>query len=244
MAITPDLSGPLRSLGQLHKKARFAAQQIICTGYQVPSDNPFVGGVPVAARPEIWAFGLRNPWRYSFDDPARGGTGALVIGDVGQNQWEEIDHEPAARGGRNYGWRNREGAHAHVTSRPAAYLPLTDPTFEYDHTAGQSITGGFVYRGTGLPPTYRGRYFFGDFIQGRVWSIALTIDPASGEATASNLLDHTAELSGASPLGNVSAFGVDGDGELYVVSYSAGRILKIIGPPVAPAPPTGLRIIR
>ena len=214
------------------------------TGYQVPSDNPFVHGVPVAALPEIWAFGLRNPWRYSFDNPARGGTGALVIGDVGQNRWEEIDYEPAARGGRNYGWRNREGGHDNVTSRAVAYLPLTEPIYEYDHTAGQSITGGFVYRGSVLPPAYRGRYFFADFIQGRVWSIALAIDPGSGEASATNLLEHTAELSGSVPLGNISSFGVDGDGELYVVSYSEGRILKMIGPPAAPAPPTGLRVIR
>ena len=90
-------------------------------GYQVPADNPFVAGGPVAARPEIWAFGLRNPWRYNFDDPARGGTGALVIGDVGQGAFEEIDYEPRARGGRNYGWRNREGAHDNVTSRPPAF---------------------------------------------------------------------------------------------------------------------------
>ena len=104
------------------------------SGYQVPAGNPFVAGAPVAARPEIWAFGLRNPWRYSFDDPARGGTGALVIGDVGQNRFEEIDYEPANRGGRNYGWRNREGLHDNVTSRPPAYLPLVDPIHEYDHS--------------------------------------------------------------------------------------------------------------
>lgn len=213
-------------------------------GYQVPPDNPFVRGVPVAARPEIWAFGLRNPWRYAFDDPVRGGTGALVIGDVGQNRWEEIDYEPRGQGGRNYGWRNREGAHDNVVSRPPAYLPLTEPIYEYDHSAGQSVTGGTVYRGSALPAVYQGRYFFADFILGRVWSIALTIDPASGEARASNLLEHTAELSASAPLGNISSFGTDGDGELYLVSYSTGRILKVIGPPAAPPPPTGLRIIR
>ena len=81
-------------------------------GYRVPSDNPFVGGHP--ARDEIWAFGLRNPWRYSFDDVARGGTGALIIGDVGQSQREEIDYEPRGQGGRNYGWRNREGTRDNV----------------------------------------------------------------------------------------------------------------------------------
>jgi len=117
------------------------------TGYQVPADNPFVRGVPVAARPEIWAFGLRNPWRYSFDDPSRGGTGAMVIADVGQNRWEEVDYEPPNRGGRNYGWRNREGTHDNVTSLAPAYLPLVEPIHEYDHAVGQSITGGYVYRG-------------------------------------------------------------------------------------------------
>ena len=97
------------------------------SGYEVPADNPFVSSGPAGTRPEIWAFGLRNPWRYSFDDPNRGGTGALVIGDVGQNRFEEIDYEPPRRGGRNYGWRNREGAHDNLASPPPAYLPLVDP---------------------------------------------------------------------------------------------------------------------
>ena len=213
-------------------------------GYQVPSDNPLIAGGPVAVPAEIWSFGLRNPWRYTFDDPARGGTGAMVIGDVGQGRVEEIDYEPAGRGGRNYGWRNREGAHDNVTSLPPAFLPLTDPIHEYNRSAGQSITGGYVYRGGALPASYRGRYFFADFIQGRVWSIALTINPITRDATASDLVDHTAELGGVSQLGNISSFSVDADGELYIVSYSLGRVLKVIGPPAAPAAPTGLRIIR
>jgi len=213
------------------------------TGYQIPATNPFASGAPIAARPEIWAFGLRNPWRYTFDDPARGGTGALVIGDVGQNHWEEIDYEPANRGGRNYGWRIREGLHDNVTTRPAAYLPLVDPIHEYDHATGQSITGGYVYRGAALPASFKGRYFFADFVQGRVWSLALTLD-SSGEARASGLIEHTAELNASARFGNVSSFGVDGDGELYLVSYSLGRVFKIIGPPAAPATPTGLRIVR
>jgi glucose/arabinose dehydrogenase len=211
------------------------------TGYQVPGDNPFVGPAGAGARPEIWSFGLRNPWRYSFDDPARGGSGALLIGDVGQGRWEEIDYEPPGRGGRNYGWRNREGAHDNVTSLPPAYQPLVDPIHEYDHATGQSITGGYVYRGRGLGSRYQGRYFFADFIQGRVWSIALVADPASGDVRASDLIEHTTELGGRAALGNVSAFGLDADGELYVVSHSLGRILRVLGPPPAPA---DLRIIR
>ena len=213
-------------------------------GYQIPADNPFARAGPAGVRAEIWAFGLRNPWRYSFDDPSRGGSGALLIGDVGQDRWEEVDYEPANRGGRNYGWRNREGAHNNVTSQPPAYLPLTDPIHEYDHSAGASITGGFVYRGRALGAAYRGRYFFAD-LNGRVWSIALSVD-GSGEARASDLTEHTSELGGLARLGNISSFGVDSDGELYIVSYSNGTILKVTGPPSGrpPAPPTGLRIIR
>ena len=197
-------------------------------GYRVPSSNPFVNDGPAGTRPEIWSFGLRNPWRYTFDDPARGGTGALLIADVGQNRYEEIDYEPANRGGRNYGWRYREGAHDEVTSLPPAFLPLTEPIFEYDHGVGQSITGGYVYRGHLLGGTYRGRYFYADFIQGRVWSIALAIDPSTGNATASGLVEHTSEL-GGSTLGNISSFGIDADGELYIVSYSRGVVLKVLG---------------
>jgi len=210
-------------------------------GYQVPGNNPFVGGRPVAARPEIWAFGLRNPWRYSFDDSARGGTGALVIGDVGQNAFEEIDYEPPNRGGRNYGWRNREGAHDNVTSRPPAFLPLVDPIHEYGRSSGQSVTGGFVYRGRALGAAYAGRYFFADYVQGRVWSLALLID-SQGEARAAGLTEHTAELGGQSQLGNISSFGVDSDGELYVVSLSRGAVLRVAG--LGPPTPTELRVIR
>jgi glucose/arabinose dehydrogenase len=209
-------------------------------GYGVPGDNPFLDGVPVSARGEIWAFGLRNPWRYSFDDPQRGGTGALIIGDVGQNAWEEVDYEPAGRGGRNYGWRNREGAHDHVTSRDPAYRPLIDPIHEYDHNTGSSISGGYVYRGGQLATSMRGRYFFADFIRSRVWSIGLAIN-SSGEASVTNVIEHTTELGGSTQLANVASFGVDSEGELYIVSYSRGVILKIVARPSAP---TGLRIIR
>jgi glucose/arabinose dehydrogenase len=206
-------------------------------GYQVPSSNPFVDNIPLPALDEIWAFGLRNPWRYSFDDPARGGTGALVIGDVGQGAWEEIDYEPANAGGRNYGWCNREGAHNNspcpsTGSGPPppapAYLPLTDPIHEYSHSFGSSITGGFVYRGSDLPARFVGRYFYAD-LTGRVWSVALAVNPTTGEATASGQEEHTAALGGFSRLGFISSFGTDSKGELYVVNYSAGAVIKIVG---------------
>ena len=212
-------------------------------GYRVPSDNPFLSASHLpSARDEIWAFGLRNPWRYSFDDVTRGGTGALIIADVGQNRFEEINYEPRGAGGRNYGWRNREGAHDHVTTRPLAYQPPIDPIFEYGRNDGVSITGGFVYRGARLGSVYRGRYFFADY-SGRLWSLALTID-GNGEARASDRREHTAELGGNAVLGQISSFGVDADGELYVVNHSAGRIVRITATLGAPPVPTGLKIIK
>jgi glucose/arabinose dehydrogenase len=210
-------------------------------GYIVPADNPYLDGNPISALPEIWSMGLRNPWRYSFDDPAHGGTGALLIADVGQGAWEEVSYEPPNRGARNYGWRNREGAHANVGTLPPAYQPLIDPVHEYSHTQGQSITGGFVYRGRALGTAFAGRYFFADYVSRRVWSIALSVNGATGEATASGLQEHTASLGGPAQIGNVSSFGIDGDGELYIVSHDQGRILRLVAPPPTP---TTLRIIR
>jgi glucose/arabinose dehydrogenase len=210
------------------------------TGYVVPADNPFVGSA--GTRPEIWSFGLRNPWRYSFDT-GTGGTGALVLADVGQSAWEEVNYEPRGRGGRNYGWRNREGAHDNVLSRPPAFLPLRDPIHELDRSLARSITGGYVYRGRALGAAFQGRYFFGDFITSRVWSLGLNVDGA-GEATAATRTEHTADLGGANELGGVASFGVDSTGELHIVSYSTGRIVKIVGTSTPPSAPTGLRIIR
>jgi len=198
-------------------------------GYRVPAGNPFASGAPVTALGEIWAFGLRNPWRFTFDDPARGGSGAMIIGDVGQNAWEEIDYEPAGRGGRNYGWRLREGAHDNVLTAPPAYLPLQEPIFEYDHSVGPAVTGGYVYRGTALGIGFAGRYFFADF-GGRVWSLALGVDPGTGEAVASGLVEHTAELGGSAAIGLVSSMGVDADGELYLLDWSDGRVLRLAVP--------------
>jgi glucose/arabinose dehydrogenase len=205
-------------------------------GYVVPSDNPFVGNP--AVRPEIWSFGLRNPWRFSFDDPAPGGSGALLIGDVGQNAWEEINYEPPATGGRNYGWRNREGAHDNVTSRAPAFLPLRDPIHEYSHNDGRSVTGGYVYRGRALGARHRGRYFFADFYT-RVWSFAITV-LGTGEGQATDLREHTAEFGGGPRLGFISGFGLDSVGELFLINWTAGTILRVIGPAPTPA---GLRII-
>jgi glucose/arabinose dehydrogenase len=189
-------------------------------GFVIPPGNPFAG----TSAPEIWSLGLRNPWKFTFDAL----TGAMFIADVGQGAWEEVNFEPAGAGGRNYGWRNREGAHDFNPSVAPVVLPLREPIHEYDHGIGRSISGGFVYRGSALGPSFRGRYFFADFITARVWSMA--VDQAGGQA--SDLREHTSEL-GA--IGNISAFGEDAAGELYLVSWSRGEILRITsgGPVVA-----------
>ncbi len=200
-------------------------------GFDIPAGNPFAGG---GGAPEIWSVGFRNPWRFSIDDPARGGTGALLIADVGEDAVEELNYEPAGRPGRNYGWRNREGAHDHELEPPPSYQPLFDPIFEYDHGFGRSITGGYVYRGAGIP-AMQGRYIFADFVRGKICSIALNVDPASGEASASDLRDHTSEVNAGAVLRLISSFGLDANGEIYAVNYGDGTIVAL-RPSVAPGP--------
>jgi glucose/arabinose dehydrogenase len=209
-------------------------------GYTVPPDNPFLDGQPIAAMGEIWAFGLRNPWRYSFDDFGPGATGALIIGDVGQGAREEVNYEPAGAGGRNYGWRMREGliATPGIGATTPAYLPLTDPIFDYPRTIGRAITGGYLYRGTALPAAYRGRYFVADYVDGKVGSVGLAVDAATREARVTDVAEHTMELGGSSTLGNVASFGRDLSGELYLLSFG-GRVVKIVSP-AAPGAPVNL----
>jgi glucose/arabinose dehydrogenase len=211
----------------LGKILRIDVRGTPANGFTIPGDNPF----RTYSRPEIWSIGLRNPWRFSFDDVTRGGTGAMLIGDVGQGAWEEVDYEPRGAGGRNYGWRILEGTHR-FSGEPNPGT-LVNPIYEYDHTVGASITGGYVYRGSTV--ALRGRYFFADFVRGRIWSLRLTINPSTHEATAADVIEHTAQMSFT---GNVSSFGVDASGELYVVSYggSISRIAAVPSPP-GPIPP-------
>jgi glucose/arabinose dehydrogenase len=207
-------------------------------GFRVPADNPFVSNA--AFRPEIWDIGVRNPWRFSFDDIARGGTGALIIADVGQGAWEEVDYEPRGRGGRNYGWRNREGAHAYIGTIAPTFLPMTDPIYQYDHSVGNSITGGFLYRG-GAMPTMRGRYFFADYVRSRIWSAAVTVNGTTQDATISDVVELTNNLQSNIGTGNISTFGLNSAGELFVVDYARGVVHRFVQVPGAPA---NLRIIR
>jgi glucose/arabinose dehydrogenase len=225
-------------------------------GYQVPPDNPFIDGDPIGALHEIWAFGYRNPWRFSFDDFGPGATGAMIVGDVGQDTREEIDYEPAGRGGRNYGWFLREGAIETPGVNPfrePAYLPLTEPLVDYPRTIGRTVTGGFVYRGSALPAFYRGRYFLADYFGG-IYSLGLAIG-GNGEAGLANVQIHTGELRIPNASGTmvdarlVPTFGRDLNGELYFTTFTGGpscpqpcgRLFKIVADPTAvPAPPANL----
>jgi len=170
--------------------------------YAIPPDNPWPTGAD-NARPEIWAYGLRNPWRFSFDRA----TGDLYIGDVGQNAYEEVDFQPAgASGGLNYGWSIREGLHC-FRADTCESSDLVDPIAEYPHDQGCSITGGYVYRGTAFP-SLAGLYIFGDYCSGTIWSLHRD---AAGAWEQRKLLD-----SGLS----ISSFGEDEAGELYVLDLS------------------------
>jgi glucose/arabinose dehydrogenase len=202
--------------------------------YAVPAGNPFVGAT---GDDEIWSFGLRNPWRPSFDRVTRD----LYIADVGQASWEEISFQPAdSGGGENYGWRCREGAHDFNTSGDCSQTPFTEPIYEYARGAVPfrcAITGGYVYRGCAIPDL-RGTYFFADYCSGQIWSFRYDGGPVAFAD------DRTAELApgGGLAINSITSFGEDGRGELYVVKQgsgtNAGEVYRIIaaGPVMPPTP--------
>jgi glucose/arabinose dehydrogenase len=181
--------------------------------YGVPPDNPFVG--TAGAFPGIWAYGLRNPWRFSFDRQ----TDDLYVGDVGQGQVEEVDVETAPRhGGQNYGWNITEGSDCYQPSVGCVRSGITFPVVEYRHSDGCAVTGGVVYRGCRLPG-YSGVYFYGDFCSAFIRSFKLV----NGQATDQR--DWTAAL--GSGVNSITSFGVDAEGEVYVVDRD-GEIYKIV----------------
>ncbi len=186
--------------------------------YAIPSDNPFVG--VSGARGEIWDYGLRNPWRFSFDR----GTSDLYIGDVGQGSREEIDFEPSASsGGLNYGWRVMEGSLCFNPSSGCDTSGKIFPVAEYDNTGATcAVTGGYVYRGSQSAPM-TGIYFYGDYCSGEIWGL-LQQSPGVWD---SDLITDTSFF--------ISSFGEDEAGELYLTDYSTGTVQKIIGPS-APVP--------
>jgi glucose/arabinose dehydrogenase len=179
--------------------------------YAIPADNPFADGSQ--GLPEIWSFGLRNPWRFSFDRA----TGAMFIGDVGQNAREEIDVEPAGEGGRNYGWRIMEADRCYEILS-CNRRGLTLPAASYGRDDGScSVTGGYVYRGAQFPNLY-GAYVFSDYCSGILW--ALDADDALDDGSARV---HELGRSGISP----SSFGEDEAGELYMVGHG-GAVFRLV----------------
>lgn len=176
--------------------------------YAIPSDNPFVGHA--GARGEIWAYGLRNPWRFAFDRT----THQLYIADVGQNAWEEVDVAPAGTGGQNYGWNIMEGRHCYNASL-CDQSGLTLPVLEYGHSDGCSITGGYVYRGT-LAPVLAGQYLYSDYCTGFLRSFTFSNGAVSDERSWD-----------VGDIGNVLSFGEDDAGEVYVCSGN-GTVYRIV----------------
>jgi glucose/arabinose dehydrogenase len=201
-----DPAGVAQNLGShLGKLLRIDPRATSEAPYSVPADNPFVDDAD--ARPEIWQYGLRNPWRFSFDRA----TDDLWIGDVGQNAWEEIDYLPAGQSGANFGWDRYEGTHRYEGRLQQGHAT---PIYEGSHGDGfVSITGGYVYRGEAIP-ALRGAYVFGDLGFDDLFAIAQRDGRLDGERTL-----------GVS-INNVVGFGEDEAGELYVVSLD-GTIYRI-----------------
>ena len=173
--------------------------------YSVPANNPFVGQPNV--RPEIWQWGLRNPWRFSFDKL----TGDLWIGDVGQGTYEEIDFAKAGQGGLNYGWSQREGKHKYKGDRPAGEV---DPVYEYTHDIGEAVTGGYIYRGTRIPDLV-GTYVYADYSYAQV----IGLKQSNGVVSAHRAL--------VQAQGAVSSFGEDNNGEIYVLDLIGGIVFRL-----------------
>lgn len=181
--------------------------------YSIPSSNPFYNEPGYLG--EIWALGLRNPWRFSFDRL----TGDLWIADVGQNAWEEIDFQPAASmGGDNYGWRCYEGDQPYNTSGCGPASGYTFPVHVYPHSDGCSVTGGYVFRGD-PSSTFYGRYFFADYCTDRIW----TLSGSGGNWVREDF--------GQFPGNGFSTFGEDASGQLYIAGLSSGTIYTVVGNP-------------
>jgi glucose/arabinose dehydrogenase len=188
--------------------------------YGIPSSNPFVG--QAGTRGEIWSYGLRNPWRNSFDRQ----TGALWIADVGQGAREEVNFiGAAAPGGQNFGWRVREGDIATPGVGGPMQPGMIDPLLSYDHGAGQSITGGYVVRDP--RSALFGRYVFGDFVNGRIW--AMRADGRAQSLAQTEELTALLDAGAAGALGNISSFGEGANGELYIVDFG-GKVVQVTSP--------------
>ena len=206
--------------------------------YAIPPGNPFANSPTV--RHEIWAMGLRNPWRFSFDRQ----THDLYIGDVGQDLWEEVDFQAAgSSGGENYGWRLMEGTHCYNPPQNCNPGNLVLPMHEYSHSLGCAIIGGYVYRGSAITDL-AGTYFFSDNCSARIW----TFRYQGGNVT--EFQERTSELApdGGQAIRAVSSFGEDQQGELYICDLNDGDVFKIVpnatSAPNRQDPPGGFRLYQ
>jgi glucose/arabinose dehydrogenase len=185
--------------------------------YAIPSDNPFRDGR--SGRPEVWAYGLRNPWRIAFDGDH------IFIADVGQNRWEEVNVALRTAAGLNYGWNATEGLHP-FRSRKADWTGITRPVVEYSHKVGVSITGGVVYRGEALRDVMAGHYFYADYATAIIRSFRYEKGRVVDQRDWTDVLNP-----GTVRVTNISSFGVDGRGELYILGLR-GKIFKVVPGPL------------
>jgi glucose/arabinose dehydrogenase len=180
--------------------------------YAIPPGNPFVG--QAGWRPEVWAYGLRNPWRYQFDRA----TGDLFIADVGQNAYEEVNFQPSGQGGQNYGWPRMEATHCFRPASNCDQSGVTRPIGEYGRNGGCSVTGGFIYRGS-AQPQLNGAYLFGDYCSGVVWTLHRD---GGGNWVQTQMADTNV---------SISSFGEDEAAELYVTGLGDGNIYHVVAAP-------------
>jgi glucose/arabinose dehydrogenase len=202
-----DPQGNGQSLGTYLGKILRIDVNVENSTYEIPEDNPFIASEFSA----IWAYGLRNPWRFSFDRL----TGDLYIADVGQDKWEEVNFlQWPYPGGTNFGWNYREGTHEYKGTLPAG-MTLVDPVWEYGHDQGCSITGGFVYRGKALPE-WQGIYFLADYCNGNVWGL---LRSPGGDWQSQALFNDLKT--------QISSFGQDSSGEIYILGFDTGEVLRL-----------------
>jgi glucose/arabinose dehydrogenase len=192
--------------------------------YSIPTGNPFLSDSTV--KPEIWAFGLRNPFRWNYDSV----LGGFFLADVGQDAYEEINYVSQLNGGRNFGWRVREGKHATSNSGPTFGTAFADPFLEYNHSIGRSITGGFVYRSSVISGL-TGRYLMADFVTNKLWSSPTNIPATPGSDSLGIVASEVSEITVQTGLNGVVSIDPDANGQVVISEISTGTVSRLV--PVA-----------
>lgn len=200
--------------------------------YAIPRNNPYYTSKTI--KQEIWAVGLRNPYRWSFDSK----TGAMIIADVGQDKWEELNFIPKGVAQMNFGWRVKEGNEDFFTNLPAFSHAFALPFFQYDHTFGRAIVGGFVYRGNALDASMKGRYVFADATIPKIASIAITLSGGNPlPVPISSAIVHSPSINaslGADSIGAPVSVSPDINGEIMIADLYKGHIIRLVPPPPVP----------